>query len=579
MRLNVSKRKNGRTYLSIEKRYRDKITKKSTGTTIKSLGYLDELEKKIPDPISHFKALAKQMTDEETKRRKVSIDIDMDECLPENAQGTKNLGYAVIMKIYHELGLHNFLKTMKAKQNFKYNTNSIMLLLVISRLLFPGSKKKAYDNKHRFFERFAFSLPNVYRALSHYDKISEEMQRFLYGQIRQKYGSDTSIVYYDVTNYYFEISQQDENRRYGKSKQNRKKPIIQMGLAMDADGIPIHYELFPGNKLDKETFRSVIGEVRRNYDTGRIIVVADMGIITGDNIYYLVGDKPEKPRNGYVFSFSVRGGAKVFKDYVLDPLGYVDINGNIPDKDTTFKIKSRMIQRDINVTMVSGKTQKTKFVYEKQVIFWSKKYFQKARAERAEIIAKAEALVEDPKKYTKATSYGAAAYVENLEFDKSTGEIIDKHLSIDYVKIEEEQKYDGYYAIVTSELGMKTSEIVDTYRGLWEIEETFKITKSDLEARPVYVSEYEHINAHFLTCFISLAILRIIQKKTGKKYSADTIIENLKQIECISEHENLYLFGYRNEITDELGQAFGIDFTKKRLRLADIKKLLAEVKK
>lgn len=579
MNLNISKRKNGRTYLSIEKRYRNKTTKKSTGTTIQSLGYLDELVKEFPDPITHFKEVAKQMTAEDNTRRKVSFTIDMDECLSEKAEGTKNFGYALPMKVYHELDLQEFFKTRMAKEAFKFNTNSIMLLLVMSRLLYPGSKKKAFDNKSKFFERFDFELADVYRALTHYDKISEDLQRFLYDRIRQKYGSDTSIVYYDVTNYYFEISEQDEIRKFGKSKQNRKKPIIQMGLAMDASGVPIHYELFPGNKLDKETFRSVIGEVRKNYDTGRIIVVADMGIITGDNIYYLVGDKPEKPRNGYVFSFSVRGGSKVFKEYVLNPSDYIDSKGNPVTDDTDFMIKSRRIRREINVTMVSGKKQNTKHVYEKQVVFWSKKYFLKARAERAEVIAKAMALVENPEKYSKATAYGAAAYVDNLEFDKETGEIIVKQLTINYDKIKEEEKYDGYYSIVTSEHEMSNDEIIDTYRGLWEIEETFKITKSNLETRPVYVNDYEHINAHFLTCFIALAILRIIQKKTGGKYSSETIIENLKQIECMNEHENIYLFGHRNEITDELGNAFGIDFTRNRLRLADIKKILGDVKK
>lgn len=579
MRLNISNRKSGRTYLSIEKRYRDKETKKSTGTTIKSLGYLDELKKEFPDPIAHFKAVAEQMTADENAQKKVSITVDMNERLPEKAEGLKNLGYAVPMKVYHELCIHKFLRAMMAKKNFKFNTNSIMILLVMSRLLYPGSKKKAFEEKTTFFERFDFELADVYRVLDHYNEISEELQRFLYDHVRQKYGSDTSIVYYDVTNYYFEISQQDEKRKYGKAKQNRKKPIIQMGLAMDSSGVPMHYELFPGNKLDKETFRSVIGEVRKNYDTGRIIVVADMGIITGDNIYYLVGEKPEKPRNGYVFSFSVRGGTKAFKEYVLNPSGYIDSKGNPAANDADFMVKSRLIRREINVTMESGRTQNTKHVYEKQVVFWSKKYFLKSRAERAEVISKAEALVDNPRKYNKATSYGAAGYVNNLEFDKKTGEIIVKHLTINYDKIKEEEKYDGYYAIVTSEHEMSNDKIIETYHGLWEIEETFKITKSNLETRPVYVREYEHINAHFLTCFIALTILRIIQKKTGGKYSAETVIENLKQIVCMSEHENMYLFGHRNEITDALGDAFGIDFTRKRLRLADIKKILGDVKK
>ena len=436
--------------------------------------------------------------------------------------------------------------------------------------------------KNRYFERFAFSRDDIYRALTHFDKISGELQRYLHESVRSKYGSDTSIVYYDVTNYYFEISKADELRKYTKNaKQKRKKPVVQMGLAMDKDGIPLSYELFPGNKLDKETFRTVIGNVRKNYDTGRIVVVADMGIITGDNISYLVGSKPENPQNGYIFSFSVRGGAEKFQNYVLDDKDYTDMNGKPVTEETDFKMKSRVIAREINVTMDSGRTQKTGKVYEKQVVFWSKKYYLKARSERNEMLAKAQTLIDEPSKFNKATSYGAASYVNNIEYDKDTGEIMDKGklLSLNTAKIAEEEKFDGYYAIVTSELHMSDSEIIDTYRGLWEIEETFKITKSDLETRPVYVSTYAHINAHFLTCFIALTILRLIQKKTGRQYSAEKIIECLNKIECVSEYENIYLFGYRSALSDALGNAFGIDFTKKRLRLSDIKKVLGDVKK
>lgn len=580
MHLNVSKRKNGRTYLYIEKSYRDKSIGQTRHTLVRSLGYVDELEKDYPDPIAHFREVARLMTEEEKKNRSASFQINMNETLEQDAPGTMNLGYAIPVAVYHELGLDTFLRNRSRGERFEYNVNSIMLLLVISRILSPGSKKKAYEEKGRYFERFQFSLDNVYRALTYFSKISEDLQRHLRAGIRAKYGSDTSIVYYDVTNYYFEISKPDEQRKYGKAKQNRKKPIIQMGLAMDRDGIPIHYETFPGNKLDKETFRSVIGEVRRNYDTGRIVVVADMGIITGDNIYYLIDGKPEKPRNGYVFSFSVRGGTDAFQEYVLDEKGYTDKEGKRLKEDADFKIKSRVTYRDINVTMSNGKIAK-KTVYEKQVVFWSKKYYVKAQAERAEVLAKAEALISDPKKFTKATSYGAAAYVTNLEYDKKTGEILDtgKHLELNAKKIAEDEQFDGYYAIVTSEIDMPVSQVIETYRGLWEIEETFKITKSDLASRPVYVRDFDHINAHFLTCFIALTILRLIQKRTEKRYSAEAIIDCLNKIQCIHEQENVYLFGYRSALSDVLGQLFGIDFSKKRRYLSDIKKILGDAKK
>jgi transposase len=571
------KKESGRTYLAIAQKYRHPVKKVSTDRNIKSLGYLDELEKKYDDPIAHFKEVARKMTEEDNAKKKVTLNINMDEELAGDSNGRKNLGYAAILKIYHELELHDFFNNRARNESFKYNTNSIMILLAVSRLLSPGSKKKAFLEKSRYFERFSFSLADIYRALSHFAKLTKDLQKHLNEKIKDKYGRDTKTVYYDVTNFYFEIDKADDLRKYGKSKEGRHNPIVQMGLAMDGEGIPIHYRLFAGNKLDKETFRSVIGEVRRKYGTGRIIVVADMGIITGDNIYYLTGGKND---NGYVFSFSVKGATDAFKEYVLDDKGYVGPDGKPAGDDTAFKIKSRRVARDINVTVKSGGTKK-KTIYEKQVVFWARKYADKAAAERQELAGKAMELVRDPNKYSRATSYGAAKYVKDIRFDKETGEILKgrKRPSFDFEKLAEDEKYDGYYAIVTSELDMPDGDIIDTYRGLWEIEETFKVTKGTIEARPVYVSREDRIGAHFLTCFIALVIIRLIQKKTGRNYSPEKIIECLNGISCSNEQDNLYLFDYRSKVSDAVGSALGIDFTRKRLRLAEIKNILATSKK
>jgi len=571
------RKESGRTYLVIAQKYRHPKTNVSTDRTVKSLGYLDELRKKHDDPVAHFKKVARRMTGEENARKKLTLKINMDEKLPKDKEGRKNLGYAAILNIYHELGLDDFFKNRARHESFKYNTNSIMILLVISRLLSPGSKKKAFEEKGRYYERFNFSLADIYRALSHYAKLAKRFQRYLNGKVKDKYRRNTKTIYYDVTNFYFEIDKADRLRKYGRSKERRHNPLVQMGLAMDADGIPIHYKLFPGNKLDKETFRSVIGEVRMNYNTGRIVVVADMGIITGDNIYYLTGGKN---MNGYVFSFSVRGATDAFKDYLFDSRGYAGANGRPAEPDATFKIKSRRIARDINVSMKSGKTAK-KTVYEKQVVFWAKKYADKAAAERQEVVKKAMELVADPNKYNRAVNYGAAKYVKNVEFNDKTGEIFKSKKSpcFDFDKLAEEEKYDGYYAIVTSELKMSDGKIIDTYRGLWEIEETFKVAKGAIEARPVYVSREDRIGAHFLICFIALVIIRLIGKKTNRKYSVEKIISCLNGISCSNEQDNLYLFDYRSEISDTIGNALGIDFTRKRLRLGEIKNILAESKK
>ncbi|MDR1953023.1 MAG: IS1634 family transposase, partial [Clostridiales Family XIII bacterium] len=541
MYLNVSKKKDGRTYLSISKNYRDKNTGKTRTKSVQSIGYVDILKEEYADPIAHFKEVARQMTALEKKEKSVTLALSIDEDILPDTDNRKNYGYAALMKIYHELLLHEFLAAKARYQKFKFNTNSIMLLLVISRILSPGSKKKAFDEKGRYFERFDFELADVYRALSHFAGIGAATQKFLNEQITKQYGRDTSIIYFDSTNFYFEIDNQDYLRRRGVSKERRPNPIVQMGLAMDRDGIPISYDIFPGNKHDSETFRNVIGKICKNYGTGRIIAVGDMGIITADNIWYLIGGKPHKPRHGYVFSYSVRKASGKFQQYVLSDDGYVNRKGEPASDEDNYKIKSRRIARGIDVHFgTEGKTKK-KNIYEKQVVFWNKKYADKSKAEREIMLAKAQIFIKNPEKYKKHTGHGSAKYINGI--DKDTGEINPSQiLSINYELVAEEEKYDGYYAIVTSESDMSEEQIIATYRGLWEIEESFRITKGDLEARPVFVSRQDRIEAHFLTCFIALVIVRLLQKKTNHDFSVGRIIDTLNRISCSNIQDNLYLF-------------------------------------
>jgi transposase len=525
--------------------------------------------------------VARQMTDEENADAKATITLDMNEALECNTNDHYNLGYSAILKLYHSLGLQRFFNNAQRHREFSYNISAVVTLLVISRILSPGSKKKAYEEKNRYFERFDFELVDVYRSLSFLSTISREVQAQINTAISALNPRDTSIVYYDVTNFYFEIDEEDNLRKRGFSKEKRRDPIVQMGLAMDRDGIPLHYDLFEGNKPDTMTFRSVIGEVRRSYNTGRIIVIADRGITSGDNIFYLVGgEKKSKANNGYIFSYSIAGSNDEFRSFVLDPGGYYDPSGAPVTDETTFKIKSRLHSRDIWVTMRDG-SRKKRTVYEKQVVFWSRKHALKMSVEREKQIDKAQAMISSPAKLKRATSYGAARYVQNICYDEDTGEVIEtgKHVALDEVKIEQEAKFDGYYAIVTSEHAMPDAEIVEHYRGLWEIEETFRITKSLLEARPVYVSREERIKAHFLTCYIALVIMRLLQRATGSVYSCEKLIEAMNGISAIREQDNIYLFGYRTDVTDAIGTAVDIDFTRKRMKLHEIKTMLAACKK
>lgn len=562
---------NGRLRLSIVDSYYDKTKKCSRQMTLESLGFLDELEKEYDDPIAFFSERVEQLK-EEKKHKKTPITFvfhDTDK-IESNAALRKNFGYTALSKIYHELGIHTFLTNRQRHTKDEYDADTIMKLLVYSRLLNPSSKKKTYENKDWFFEKNNYSLDDVYRCLTFLNRHKENLQFWINGKIKDLFGRDTSLIYYDVTNYYFETDKADDFKRKGVSKEHRPNPIVQMGLFMDNKGLPITYELFSGNTNDCLTYRPNFARIKKDYNLGRVITVADKGMTTGDNIWYTI-NTPTK--DGYVFSMSVRGADKELKKYVLDENGYQWLGQE-------YKRKSRLYPRTIQITASDGKKLK-KVVHEKQVIFYSEKYDKRAKAERATAIAKAQDLITNPGSYTSVTSYGAAKYVKNITFNKETGEILNptQLLELDTEKLKEEEALDGYYVIVTSEYKESDDKIIDIYRGLWKIEESFRVTKSDLEARPVFVSTKDHIESHFLICFVALVIARILEMKTEHKYSISRLLEVLANAECSYVQQNFYLFDYFNDILNDIGIISDIDYSKKIRSLGEIKKILASTKK
>ncbi len=476
LRKNTNK-KTGRTYLAIVQGYRDK-NGVSRSKTIKSLGYLDELEKEYEDPIHFFTAEAIKMDEQRlNENADFHFSIQKNSLIPTDSTNRKNFGYAALSKIYHELGIHDFLFNRQRHSKEDYDANAIMKMLVFSRLIAPASKKKSYEGRNRFFEKDNYSIDDVYRCLSLFNKHKDSMQLWINDKIKTLYGRDTSLVYYDVTNYYFESDKIDDFKKKGVSKEHRPNPIVQMGLFMDNNGLPITYQLFPGNTNDCLTYRPNLSRIKKDYGLGKVVVVADKGMTTGDNIWYTLS-----AGDGYVFSMSVRGADKELKNYVLNEDSYEWLGSE-------YKRKARLYPRTIQVTTNTGKKIK-KSVDEKQVVFYSEKYDKRAKVERAAVITKAQDLIANPRKYTRATSYGAAGYVKNIDFNKETGEILSpgKALELDLHKLKEEEALDGYCVIITSEIEETSDRIIEMYRGLWKIEESFRVTKSDLEARPVFVS-------------------------------------------------------------------------------------------
>jgi len=563
-------RKTGRTQLAIVQGYRDAQGRARQKTVLK-IGYLDVVVEEYEDPIAHFEEVARQMTQQyQEKTRPVVLELNMDEDMTPGTQERKNFGYAALSRMYHELDLHRFISNRQRSSKAEYDHNAIFKLLVYSRLLHPCSKKRTHEEKGKYFDNTDFSLHDLYRSLAFFARSSAAIQQWLHETLRARHGRDTSLVYYDVTNYYFEIDKQDELRRKGVCKEHRPNPIVQMGLFVDANGLPICYDLFAGNTLDKQTLMPMMKRLRDEYSLGRSIVVADKGIISGDNIAQVILDG-----NGYVLSYSIRMADAAFKGYVLDEEGYRKVG------DGDFKIKSRMINRRITVRDVNGKKVPAE-VDEKQVVFWKREYADRTRAERAEVLQKALSLIEDPGKHTRATSQGAAKYVKNLVFDKETGEVAKvpgKLLSFDVEKLAQEELYDGYYAIVTSEMRLKDEEVIDIYCGLWQIEDAFRMSKSDLETRPVYLSREDHMQAHFLTCFVALLLIRLLQRRLDQRYSAKVILDSLNSASCSLMQRNYYLFDYYDDVLKSIGQKMGIDFSKKYRSLGEIKKVLGSTKK
>lgn len=595
----------GKIYLSFVQGYRDEFGK-SKQKTIEKLGYLEDLKNMYDDPIAHFKEVAKQRNAELMSEYTIK---NLNTQTIELNSKPKNLGYAVLKKIYKELGLDETLKEEQSKYKIEYNLSDILPFLVYMRVLKPGSKKDNYENKDLLFENTDFSLDDIYRSLTILSPLKEKIQQVMWEHTKNKYKRNTSNCYYDCTNYYFEVEYNDEDeyeldsdghiikdekgepvlmkpglRKRGPEKNHRPDPIVEMGLLMDSSDIPLAYDLFPGNESEKKSLIPILKRTKADFDLGRTIIVADRGLNTSDNIIHIAGTSIEQSKklNGYVYGQSVRGADEEFKAWVLEQDYKTDVLIDDNAEEVTFIHKSRVFPKKMRIVRDDkGKTKngndKVQYITvdQKQMVYYSQKYADKQKRDREKIVAKARDLMSHPDRYTKATSYGVAGYINNLKFVKSTGEVANAYeLTLNEERIKEEEKYDGYYSIVTSEEHLSDIEIRRIYRGLSRIEETFKVTKSGLSGRPVWVSLEEHIQSHFLTCFIALVIVRLLEKRLNNKYNFQAIINAIRNYTSCNIDHDIYLHSFRNEVIDSFEQEFNIELSKKFKNFSEIKKIL-----
>lgn len=508
---------------------------KSRKRVVKNLGPLSRFDDGKPDYLKRLRHSFKEgnplipelydlVTDDNVKDI-VTIQFDrksQQDCVSD----PKNIGYFLLDGLYDGLGIYDVMNKYKSMSKIEYDLNGLTKLLVFGRVLWPDSKVKTFKKRDRYFFDVTSSnnLIEVYRALDCLNDEAESIQKRINHKVKNSIGRNMEVCFYDVTNYYFEIDQNDEDildtegnvikdglRKKGVSKEKRSDPIVQMGLFIDDNGIPIAYQLFPGNKTDQTTLRPALKKGIDNMKFGKVIIVADGGLNNSKNIAHIL-----KKGNGYILSKSTKKSAKNVRKWILEEEGYEW------NEKKTFKVKS--ILQDRTVEDEDGNKIKYK---EKLICYWSKKHYDMEVNENKKFIEYLESIIENPDKL-KDKPKKIEKFLNKTQIDKNTGEILNvhTHLSLDIEKIQEYMNLMGYYTIMTSEIEKTDREIINKYHGLSRIEDSFKIIKSDLEGRPVHVYTPEHINAHFLICFIALTMVRIIQYRILKYQGKDTLNED-----------------------------------------------------
>ena len=578
MYLKKARRKGDRVYLSISENHREGGKTKSRH--VKSIGYVDELASdECPDPIAHWQAEVARLNEQAASESPQAIvKLSFAKKIDKRAEGRIDMGAAVPSAYFHrDLRVRDFFERKRTARGFSYDPCRILELLVWNRISDPGSKASAFSRKGRFPRKCAFALDDVYRSLDYLADKADGLVKHMNASLERARGPrDKTRLYYDVTNYYFEIDGEDDEglRKKGVSKEHRPEAIVQMGLLLDAAGIPIDYELFPGNVNDMSTMLPMMKKARlrdaANPDGERVVVVADKGLNTSANIAACTLDG-----NGFVFSQSVRKATKELKAWVLDEGGYEASSSG------DFKVKSRIADKAVYVQGADGARKRVP-VPVKEVAFWSRDFYERSRHERSKVVEKTKAALARGD-MSAAVARSSAKYAKDVPVVKETGEKAQHNWALDEKRIEEDAAMDGYYCIVASEQEWSEREIIEAYRGLSRIEESFRVLKSTMDARPVFVWTEKHIEAHFLICYVALLIMRLMQadveRATGARPSADAVAEALRNMVGHRLDANVYHFDYRTDLTDALCDAVGIDLSREAMTKAQINKVMSVVKK
>ena len=570
MRLKISKSKNSTSLYVIKTIY---VNGKEYTKTVEKLGTVADLVKKLngQDPIEWAKQYIKDINIKEKEAiQDVIVKYSPTKKINKDEQNSFNAGYLFLQQIYHELKLHKICTEITNKYKFDFDLNSILSRLIYGRIIFPASKLATYQLSKRFVEQPNFDLHQIYRALEVIAKESDFIQSSLYNNSLKISKRNTGVLYYDCTNYFFEIEQEEGNKQYGPSKEHRPNPIVQMGLFMDGNGIPLAFSINKGNTNEQLTLKPLEEKILSDFKLSKFIVCTDAGLASENNRKF-----NNKNERAFITTQSIKKLKEHLKRWSLDPIGWslsndaklYDISKIDEDKnkDKTF-YKERWINEN-------GLEQKI-------IVTYSIKYKDYQRKIRNSQIERAQKTIDtNPTKIKKCNQNDYKRFVTKTSCT-ADGEIAEKEIfSINKELIMREEGFDGFYAVCTN-LEDDASEIIKVNHRRWEIEECFRIMKSEFKARPVYLSNDDRIEAHFMTCFISLIIYRLLEKKLDEKYTCHEIINGLKAMDLNEVKGEGYIPTYtRTDFTDDLHEVFGFNTDHQITRMADMKKIFKATKK
>ena len=563
--LNKTNNKKG-TYLQIYESYYDPERKAGAHRSYRPIGYVHELQATgIEDPISFFKDEVQKLNQEFRNKKQSEKYRQISEESPE-----KFLGYFPLKNLNDSLGCKKYIDLMQTATNFRFNVFDMMSALIYARTVHPCSKSRTYDEViPKLFEKYGFSLNQLYDGLEYIGSEYEKVIEIFNHQVSRKYPFDISHTYFDCTNFYFEIDREDDFRLKGPSKENRKEPIVGLGLLLDAKQIPVGMKMYPGNESEKPVLRNIIDELKqRSHISGRTIRVADKGLNCFNNILHAL-----KSGDGYIFSKSVKTLPETEKTWVLLGNDYKDVTDQ--KGEVLYRIKECVDDFPYSYTDEAGQ-RKTIRLTEKRIVTYNPKLAEKQKFEINKQIEKAKKLRACE---AKKSEYGdSAKYVTFISADKK-GEKTDGKIKVELNEsaIEKAKQLAGYNMIVTSETRMPASEIYAAYHNLWRIEESFRMMKSQLDARPVYLQKEDTITGHFLICYLVVLLTRLLQIYVlNDKYCTEEIFDFIRDYRVAQVSERKYInLTRRSSFIKDLTALTGLPLTSYFLGNEDINKMLS----